>query len=87
MLGHALDTVLRLLHPVVPFVTEALWTALTGGESLVVASWPRTRAGPKTVWLLGTGAGALHTPPLSVRKSRLRSPSIPVEVSAPATAA
>ena len=41
MLGHALDTVLRLLHPVVPFVTEALWTALTGGESLVVASWPQ----------------------------------------------
>jgi valyl-tRNA synthetase len=41
VLGHALDTVLRLLHPVVPFVTEALWTALTGGESLVVASWPR----------------------------------------------
>jgi valyl-tRNA synthetase len=41
VLGHALDTVLRLLHPVVPFVTEALWTALTGGESLVVASWPQ----------------------------------------------
>jgi valyl-tRNA synthetase len=40
VLGHALDTVLRLLHPVVPFVTEALWTSLTGGESLVVASWP-----------------------------------------------
>jgi valyl-tRNA synthetase len=40
VLGHALDTVLRLLHPVVPFVTEALWTSLTGGESVVVASWP-----------------------------------------------
>jgi valyl-tRNA synthetase len=25
---------------VVPFVTEALWTELTGGESLVVAPWP-----------------------------------------------
>ncbi|HEY7104717.1 MAG TPA: class I tRNA ligase family protein, partial [Mycobacteriales bacterium] len=44
VLGHALDTVLRLLHPVVPFVTESLWTALTGGESLVVASWPRADA-------------------------------------------
>jgi valyl-tRNA synthetase len=41
VLGHALETVLRLLHPVVPFVTEALWTALTGGESLVVARWPQ----------------------------------------------
>ncbi|PRX47286.1 valyl-tRNA synthetase [Prauserella shujinwangii] len=40
VLGHVLDTVLRLLHPFVPFVTERLWTALTGGESLVVARWP-----------------------------------------------
>src|SRR5215207_5481673 len=40
VLGHVLETVLRLLHPVVPFVTETLWTALTGGESVVVASWP-----------------------------------------------
>jgi valyl-tRNA synthetase len=44
VLGHVLDTVLRLLHPVVPFVTEALWTSLTGGESLVVASWPSADA-------------------------------------------
>ncbi|WP_346275468.1 valine--tRNA ligase [Pseudonocardia sp.] len=42
VLGHALDTVLRLLHPVVPFVTEALWTSLTHGESVVIASWPET---------------------------------------------
>ena len=41
VLGHVLDQLLRLLHPVVPFVTEALWTALTGGESLVVAGWPQ----------------------------------------------
>jgi valyl-tRNA synthetase len=42
VLGHALDVVLRLLHPVIPFVTETLWTTLTGGESLVVAEWPAT---------------------------------------------
>jgi valyl-tRNA synthetase len=41
VLGEVLDTLLRLLHPMVPFVTEALWTRLTGGESLVVAEWPR----------------------------------------------
>ena len=35
VLGEVLDTLLRLLHPMVPFVTEALWTALTGGESVV----------------------------------------------------
>ena len=40
VLGHVLDTVLRLLHPFVPFVTETLWTSLTGGESLVIAAWP-----------------------------------------------
>jgi valyl-tRNA synthetase len=40
VLGHVLDVLLRLLHPVIPFVTEALWTTLTGGESVVVAPWP-----------------------------------------------
>ncbi|WP_326697478.1 valine--tRNA ligase [Streptomyces sp. NBC_01754] len=40
VLGEVLDVMLRLLHPVVPFVTEALWTALTGRESVVVADWP-----------------------------------------------
>jgi valyl-tRNA synthetase len=40
ILGEVLDTLLRLLHPMIPFVTEALWTALTGGESVVIASWP-----------------------------------------------
>jgi valyl-tRNA synthetase len=42
VLGHVLDVVLRLLHPVTPFITETLWTALTGGESLVIAGWPAT---------------------------------------------
>ena len=45
VLGHVLDTVLRLLHPVIPFVTETLWIALTGGESAVVASWPEAEPG------------------------------------------
>lgn len=44
VLGTVLDSVLRLLHPVIPFVTETLWQALTegaAGESLVVADWPQ----------------------------------------------
>ncbi|NUV64944.1 class I tRNA ligase family protein, partial [Streptomyces sp. CAI-85] len=40
VLGEVLDVTLKLLHPVVPFVTETLWTTLTGGESIVVADWP-----------------------------------------------
>ncbi|MCX5198201.1 valine--tRNA ligase [Streptomyces sp. NBC_00249] len=40
VLGEVLDVTLRLLHPVVPFVTETLWTTLTGRESLVIAEWP-----------------------------------------------
>ncbi len=41
VLGSVLDAVLRLLHPVIPFVTESLWRALTGGESIVIADWPQ----------------------------------------------
>jgi valyl-tRNA synthetase len=40
VLGHVLDQLLRLLHPVIPFVTDELWTALTGRDSVVVAPWP-----------------------------------------------
>ena len=40
----ALDTYLRLLHPVMPFVTEALWGAIPHRASdpglLIVARWP-----------------------------------------------
>ncbi|MFE5112053.1 valine--tRNA ligase [Streptomyces sp. NPDC056663] len=40
VLGEVLDVTLRLLHPIVPFVTETLWTTLTGRESVVIADWP-----------------------------------------------
>ncbi|WP_416902830.1 valine--tRNA ligase [Micromonospora echinospora] len=40
VLGHVLDQLLRLLHPVIPFVTDELWTALSGGETLLAAAWP-----------------------------------------------
>ncbi|MEU4165055.1 valine--tRNA ligase [Actinoplanes sp. NPDC026670] len=40
VLGHVLDQLLRLLHPVIPFVTEELWIALTGGETVMTAPWP-----------------------------------------------
>jgi len=45
VLGEVLEVTLRLLHPVIPFVTDTLWTALTGRESVVVAAWPTVDAG------------------------------------------
>jgi valyl-tRNA synthetase len=40
VLGHVLDQLLRLLHPVIPFVTDELWVALTSGETVMTAAWP-----------------------------------------------
>jgi valyl-tRNA synthetase len=43
VLVHVFDAALRLLHPLVPFITEALWQRLPGrreGELLATASWP-----------------------------------------------
>ena len=40
VLGYVLDQLLRLLHPVMPFVTDELWTALTGEDSVMVTPWP-----------------------------------------------
>jgi valyl-tRNA synthetase len=45
VLGYVLDRLLKLLHPVMPFVTEELWTALTGGDSIMIAPWPGERPG------------------------------------------
>jgi len=43
-LVEALDTYLRLLHPVMPFVTEALWAEMPRAagdpDLLIVAAWP-----------------------------------------------
>ena len=45
VLVHVLDRICRLLHPLVPFVTEELWGLLpAGGERgrpLIIARWPR----------------------------------------------
>ena len=46
VLVHVFDQALRLLHPIVPFVSEALWQRLPGhvdGTFLATSSWPLAR--------------------------------------------
>ncbi len=40
-LAYVLDQILRLMHPIMPFVTEAIWQEMPHvGESIVVAKYP-----------------------------------------------
>ena len=46
VLVHVFDQALRLLHPIVPFISEALWQRLPGhvdGTFLATAGWPAAR--------------------------------------------
>ena len=57
VLAHTLDTLLRLLHPIIPFITEEIWQMLgqlaptrglptpqPASQGLMVASWPQQQA-------------------------------------------
>ena len=47
VLTYCFDTALRLLHPAVPFITEALWQRLPARDAddlLVIAAWPNVNA-------------------------------------------
>lgn len=45
VLAYVLDQTLRLLHPIMPFVTEKIWLTMPHvGDSLVVAKYPETHA-------------------------------------------
>jgi valyl-tRNA synthetase len=40
VLAWVLERSLRLLHPIMPFITEDVWQRLGAGESIMVAAWP-----------------------------------------------
>ncbi|MEE0001377.1 MAG: valine--tRNA ligase [Weissella confusa] len=45
VLAYVLDNTLRLLHPIMPFATEAIWQEMPhDGESIVVAAYPEVKA-------------------------------------------
>ncbi|WP_214538677.1 valine--tRNA ligase [Staphylococcus pseudintermedius] len=45
VLSYALDRIMRLLHPFMPFVTEHIWRNLPHeGESIVTSAWPTVDA-------------------------------------------
>lgn len=42
VLAYVLDNTMRLLHPLMPFITEEIWQNLpTKGESITIAEWPK----------------------------------------------
>jgi valyl-tRNA synthetase len=47
VLAEALERTLRLLHPVIPFITEEIWQKLPNrrGESIMTAEWPEPQDG------------------------------------------
>lgn len=46
-LSYGLDVYLKLLHPFVPFVTEAVWKELGNDDLLITSKWPSINNGQK----------------------------------------
>jgi valyl-tRNA synthetase len=45
VLAYAMDVVVRLLHPLIPFVTEELGRTLRGVDTITLGPWPAERPG------------------------------------------
>jgi len=69
----ALERLLKLLHPVMPHVTEEIWTQLPGRESrLIVAPWPEDKP-------LGGYFESIHRAQTAARIYRRSQVRIPLE--------
>ena len=76
VLVHVLDQSLRLLHPIMPFVTEEIWSKLPHeGESLVIAEYPVV----DQVWIDETATTGMETLKELIRSVR----NIRAEVNTP----
>ena len=90
VLAAVLDEFLRLLHPVIPFVTEELWQALYGdpaGLALIGAAWPEHGVGTRDE-TAETELASLQEAVTELRRFRADhglSPSVPLDVVAVAT--
>lgn len=46
LLVHVLETVLKLVHPIAPFVSEAIWQKMAWHkDNLITSSWPESKPG------------------------------------------
>jgi len=73
VLAHALDVLLRLLHPMIPFLTEDVWQRLncvapkrgidrplSAAESVMIAPWPEFSSKEGATAGLPSSAGDIH---------------------------
>jgi valyl-tRNA synthetase len=76
-LAWVLDRYLRLLHPVMPHVTEEIWSRLAhgadGSDLLIVADWPQPGEGPEPDAGLAAGVADLIELVGAVRAARAES--------------
>jgi len=67
VLSYALGVLIRLLHPIEPFVTEEIWQALPhDGKTIVTASWPD----PEEIPVDAAAAARYETLKVAVGKAR-----------------
>ncbi len=74
---HFFETILKLLHPFMPFITEELWGELkerTNSERLIVAAWPKAGKANSAVLQHGEHAFQCITEIRNLRNSKGISP-------------